>query len=321
MDSKDWKILYELDLDSRQSFQKVGRKVWLSKEVVGYRVKKMVAAGVIKNFYARIDTSKLGVMIFRTFLRLYNVTPNKERDILEYIVSNEKVGWCVRVDGNWDINFIYWADDATDFSEFWRGFLSRYGGFVESKWVSIFDRYVQYPKLFLQKNGLQTKQVSFVCGRGVKMEVDTKNLKILSALAHDARMPTVKLAKRANLSAKMVSERIKRMKNDGILLGFGIGISPKRIGFEYFKLYLNFKKFEERRFQSLLSFCMRNQHIVYSNELIGGADLELDIYVENRGQYHQLLNEIRYAFSDIIKNFETMQYSDELKNNLFPSEV
>jgi len=38
LDIKDKKILYELDLDSRQSFRSIGRKVGLTKDVVASRV-------------------------------------------------------------------------------------------------------------------------------------------------------------------------------------------------------------------------------------------------------------------------------------------
>ncbi len=38
LDVEDKKILYELDIDSRQSFSQIGRKVGLSKDVVAYRV-------------------------------------------------------------------------------------------------------------------------------------------------------------------------------------------------------------------------------------------------------------------------------------------
>ena len=39
LDLKDKKILYELDIDCRQSFRSIGRKVGLSKDVVATRVK------------------------------------------------------------------------------------------------------------------------------------------------------------------------------------------------------------------------------------------------------------------------------------------
>ncbi|MFO7677029.1 MAG: AsnC family protein, partial [Thermoplasmatota archaeon] len=40
LDLKDRKILYELDLDCRQSNSQIGKKVGLGRDVVSYRINK-----------------------------------------------------------------------------------------------------------------------------------------------------------------------------------------------------------------------------------------------------------------------------------------
>ena len=65
VDLKDRKILYQLDLDCRQSNTQIGKKVGLKKDVVGYRIKKLQEEGVIRNYYAEIDTFRLGYNVFR----------------------------------------------------------------------------------------------------------------------------------------------------------------------------------------------------------------------------------------------------------------
>ena len=54
LDLKDRKILYHLDIDSRQSFSSIGRKVGLHKDVVANRVNKLVEKGIIRNFFTDI---------------------------------------------------------------------------------------------------------------------------------------------------------------------------------------------------------------------------------------------------------------------------
>ena len=41
LDLKDRKILYELDLNCRQSNSQIGKKVGLKRDVVAYRIKKL----------------------------------------------------------------------------------------------------------------------------------------------------------------------------------------------------------------------------------------------------------------------------------------
>ena len=70
-----------------------------------------------------------------------------------------------------------------------------------------------------------------------------------------------------------------------------------------------------------LSESKLSPNVIYSTELVGGADLELDVYAENRERLHEIINEIKREFPDIVKDHETMQYYSELKHNLFPWKV
>ncbi len=317
LNSKDRKLLLELDLNARQSLSELGRRTGMSKEVVNYRIRRLQEEGIIKGFFAKIDSSKLGVTIFRTFLRLYNLTPEKDKEIIEFIVSNPRVGWCVKVYGNYDLNFIYWASGTNDFSLFMNGLTEKFGNFIEHKWVSVFDIYQQFPKLYLgdEKNA---KFDVFTCGRGKKIDFDKKDIEMLAIISSNARISLVELAKRIGASDKFASYRLKNLVEQKVIQGYGVHIDLDKIGYSYFKLHIYFKNFSEKRFKDLLNYCSLQKNIIYTNRLIGGADLELDIHVKGKEEYEGLLNEIRYKFFDIIRDFETLQYSAELKMNLFP---
>ena len=69
LDKKDKQILYQLDLDSRQSFNQIARKVKLSREVVQYRVKQLEKKGIIKGYQTLIDVTKLGYLNCRFFIK------------------------------------------------------------------------------------------------------------------------------------------------------------------------------------------------------------------------------------------------------------
>ena len=47
LDLKDRKILYQLELNCRQSNTQIGKKVGLSKDVITYRIKRMEEKGII----------------------------------------------------------------------------------------------------------------------------------------------------------------------------------------------------------------------------------------------------------------------------------
>jgi len=90
LDLKDRKILYELDLDSRQSFRSIGKKVGLSKDTVASRIKSLVEEGIIQNFYAVIDAYKLGYISIRFYLTFQYTNPEIEKEIIDYFIQNKK---------------------------------------------------------------------------------------------------------------------------------------------------------------------------------------------------------------------------------------
>ncbi|MEW6329609.1 MAG: Lrp/AsnC family transcriptional regulator, partial [Candidatus Micrarchaeota archaeon] len=149
LDLKDRKILYELDLDSRQSFSRLGKKVRLSKEVVNYRVKRLMELGVIRQFHTVINVGKLGYTSFRLFLRLGGATPEKERGIIEYLLKQKIVIWLVSVEGNWDLVMWCCARDVGELGEFWRELFARYGQFIEDNWLSVWSKVWYFRRAYL----------------------------------------------------------------------------------------------------------------------------------------------------------------------------
>jgi Lrp/AsnC family leucine-responsive transcriptional regulator len=102
-DLKDRKILYELDINSRQSFRSIGRKVCLSKDVVASRVKKFKEIGLINTFFTVIDSSKLGYISFRFYLVFQHTTPKIEKEIVDYFVKSNNILWVTLIKGKFNL--------------------------------------------------------------------------------------------------------------------------------------------------------------------------------------------------------------------------
>jgi Lrp/AsnC family leucine-responsive transcriptional regulator len=60
MDAVDWRILAELQTDSRLSVNEISRRVKLSAPAVSERIRRLTDDGVINGYHARIDPAALG---------------------------------------------------------------------------------------------------------------------------------------------------------------------------------------------------------------------------------------------------------------------
>ena len=68
MDETGWKILSALQINARIPFSELGRQVGLSAPAVAERVRRMEDAGIIQEYRAVIDPSKLGYVL-EVFIR------------------------------------------------------------------------------------------------------------------------------------------------------------------------------------------------------------------------------------------------------------
>jgi len=89
IDLKDRKILYELDLNCRQSNTQIGKKVGLKKDIVSYRIKRMQDDGIITNFWTAINTYKLGYNVYRLYIAFQDVSIDVKNEIIQYFVEEK----------------------------------------------------------------------------------------------------------------------------------------------------------------------------------------------------------------------------------------
>lgn len=64
------------------------------------------------------------------------------------------------------------------------------------------------------------------------VQIDEFDRRIIGSLQEDARMPVAQVAERAALSATPVSRRIKRLEDEGVILGYQPVLDPRSLGFE-----------------------------------------------------------------------------------------
>ena len=70
LNEKDRKLLYQLDLNARQSNSQIGKRISLNKNTVNYRINKLIEDRVIMGFYTEINMYKLGYKTYRIFMEL-----------------------------------------------------------------------------------------------------------------------------------------------------------------------------------------------------------------------------------------------------------
>ena len=103
IDNFDLKILSELEKDSRQPLSNIGKKIRTSQQVMSYRLLSLEKNKVILGYYTVINFVKLGYTSYRTMMRLTNISPKVQEDIIEFLKQNKNISYLAESTGQWDI--------------------------------------------------------------------------------------------------------------------------------------------------------------------------------------------------------------------------
>jgi DNA-binding Lrp family transcriptional regulator len=318
VDLKDRRILYQLDLDSRQSLTQIGKKVGLKKDVVSYRIKRLQDAGIIKNFFTVIDAYKLGYIVFRFYLVFQYVTPEIRSKIIEYLVK-DKHTWVVgSIIGRYDLAVVLWVKDINDFYRFWEKMLDMYGDYFAEKTFSIYVQAFAYRQSYLLLDEYKkSDRLDYeITGGGKTVEIDDLDYKLLNEIAVNARIPLIELAEKLGCSSQVVNYRLKNLMKSGVIQAFRVGIDISKLGLKHFKVDIHLKEHSQRKY--IMSYIKSNPYLVFISTSAGVSDLELEFHLESSDKVDQIMEEISTKFPGIIRNYDYFMVSKIHKVRCIP---
>jgi len=95
LDKFDLKILQALARNSRTSTMGLSLKLKLSIDAVIYRIKKLISAGIIREFRPTINYAALGYSVYCLFFRFKNFNKEKEAKFKQFVRQHKHFLWSV----------------------------------------------------------------------------------------------------------------------------------------------------------------------------------------------------------------------------------
>jgi Lrp/AsnC family leucine-responsive transcriptional regulator len=300
IDLKDRKILYHLDLNSRQSFSQLGKKVGLYKEIVNYRIKKLQEKGIIIRFNTLIDTLKLGYTCMRFYFNYQYITPEIKKEIIDHFVNFKRTQMVASPEGAVDLCVFTMSKNVSEIHSFWQKTLSNYRDYFAKQIIAPFIGENIYPKSFLIDEKDDRENLTVRRG-GEVIDYDDLDFQILQLLAHNSRIPTIDIAKKLDITAITTTKRIKRLIELGVILRFHVTINWEIIGYKWFKVDLFLKDYN--KINQIIRYLEKNPHLAYIDKTFGYADLELELIVKDVNQLKQIIEDISSKFPKMIRSF------------------
>ncbi len=313
LDSKDREILFELDLDSRVSVNKLAKNVKLKPGTVNYRIKKLEEKNIVLGYYTAIDRSLLGFEQFRVYLKYQYINPEKEQELVDYLMENEMIWWVGKIGGEFDLCFVIWARNTFEFNEFWKKLMLKYRNLFQKMSVSVYVGLYQFNLAFL--NPENEKRVKIFSGTDKRVSISKKEEKILKLISDNARMPSIEIAKKLKLTPIQVKYALNKMKKLGLIQGFRLKFNFDLFGLNYYKVQFNLK--DLKQYKKLADFALQHKNIIYIDQTIGVEDFETELIASSHKEFMGIIKEMKEKFSEIIKDYNYILYSEILKIKYF----
>ncbi len=302
LDLKDRKILYQLDLNCRQSNTQIGGKVGLSKEVVNYRIKRMQELGIINYFWTAINSLKLGYYAFRIYINFLDVSPVIKDEIIKYFGKYKNIWTLQSAKGPVDLAAVLWSDDIYNFNQFWNNTLDKYGNYFEKYFVSILTQVNCLKKsyLLLDEYNKSDREFYKINCSGKPVEIDKMDFQLLNEIAINARIPLVQLAEKLNTSSQTINYKIKNLIKKEIILAFRVRIDTSKLGLQNCIIDIYLKDHTKGRL--IEDYIKKNPYVENIMDItIGWCDLNFELMVKNIDNLTRLIEEIDDKFPGVIR--------------------
>lgn len=313
LDLLDRKILYELDIDARQPITMLAKKIGKSRNVIEYRIQRLQEKGIIKNFVTLLDAAKFGLMIWNVYLEFQNLTPEIEREIVEYLKQNKKVWWVALPTGKWNLIYSIFVKDIKEFYSTVSDLNSRYGHYILNQSLAA------HVEVEILSRGYFIKKPSIGVTWYKKFEpikLDDVDKKILRELSTNARTSSVDLANKLKLTTRVISYRIKELIKKEVITRFRLQLDVSKFGYGFYKVIVHTKNMSKENDKTLMEYCKQLGNIFHYEKKIGPWMLELEMDVESYEKVNELMKEMKEKLPDYIKSYEIMLISNEPKGEL-----
>jgi len=299
LDQKDIQILSQLDINCRNSYGNISKKVHKSKEFVRYRIERLLENQVIDSFITSIDYSKLGMYRICLYIKFKEINEEIKKKLKQY--KNKR--FC-RMKffsvGSFDL-FVDWImQEGDNANAIAHNFMSQFGDQIDKMSMNVLYKIKHYRNRYLYGEEVCKPFISAYT-ESKKVKISDKEMQILSILSDDPRIQIIDIAKKCKLSPKTIITKINNLKKLGVLKGFCIKLNNTKVKKEDYIILLRLNDKSEKTKSKIESYLDSINEVSYMGKLIGELDMEFSITANSQEEFIKIFDEMRSNLKKEIK--------------------
>ena len=319
LDKKDLRVLDQFDRNPNITINQLAKKVGISRQVAEYRVNKLLSQHTIYAFYTLVDVGKLGYSLFRVHIRLKNVTREAYRNFAKELFSLYPSMWVAFVSGSFDLIYDVFAKTPNEFETIFSQIVEKNKEIIQSYETLIALNLSIYQYGYFLNKEQERKKVTFNENTN-QLHLDHKDTKILHILKLNSRTPYETIGRKVGLTRNAVKYRIKKLEENGIIVGYTMLINFTHLDKQSFKIFIKYNNQKKEQENSLLQYLKQTPGVLATLQLFGKWDLDVEIHQRNSTELQEFIMELRNKF-EIIEDYEIIPIIDDFGIDFFPEKL
>jgi len=114
LDEAERKILKELSTNARINIIDLAEKTGLTRDIINYRLKKLIKEGIIVQFRCYPNLQTIGINHYKIIFRTKNFDESAEKSIKQYVAQHKKATQFLKLIGSWDLEIEFETENEDE---------------------------------------------------------------------------------------------------------------------------------------------------------------------------------------------------------------
>ena len=301
---KDKLILKELLEDGRKTSASISKEIDLGREIVNYRIKRLVKENLIVKFVPKLHEGQGSYKEYVILLKLKLEDAISKEEFVKNTIGNKFLVWVLKSSEGWDLIIKLYALHVEEFQEklsevleLFSDVLAKYYTILSSQPIKEAQREILLESVFhdsIKKDFETIKNVE------MNFQIDEKDKELLNLLSADGRVQYKDMAQKLDVSADTVKYRIEKLKNQGLIERFEPVINFSKLGYLQYALIVKCGYLPPETLEKLNLHISKHQHIVRAIKNTYSEEFFMTIICEDE-EYKQDFEE---EINDLCENNE-----------------
>jgi Lrp/AsnC family leucine-responsive transcriptional regulator len=313
---KDILILKNLVENGRESSSSISKKIDLGREIVNYRIKRLIKENLIVKFIPKINEEALNYKEYIILIKLNLEDELSKEKFIKEKIGNKYLLYFVKSNSGWDLIVRLFASSVEEFKlklneilENFSSVLANYYTIISSDKIKEEEKRILTQKLFNENLSNDYKSIKNKPKEHISTSLDEKDKEILKFLETDARIQYKDIAEKLSISSDTVKYRIDKMKSMGVIKSFEPVINFTKLGLYEYASIIRFKFLNNEEEEKLLNYINKKEEIIKAIKNLNNEEFFLNLVFENETSILEFENEIKNIIPEKFESVEIFYFN------------